>query len=101
MATGHLALTFKFVQEGDLWVGVCLELSTATDADTLEQVREDLQKLVQEHLEIYEEEGKLDEFLEWCCVIPEPAPVDPESIRLEQFHVQVGTKDPAETQAGG
>lgn len=99
MTTGHLALTLKFSQEGDQWVGVCLELSTSTYGDTFEEVREDLQALVREHMEIYEEEGKLDEFLEWCCVIPEPAPVDPASIRLEQFHIQVGAKDPAETQA--
>ena len=101
MTTGHLALTLKFFHEEDQWVGVCLELSTSTYGDTFEEVRDDLQTLVREHLEIYEEEGKLDEFLEWCCVIPEPAPVDPASIRLEQFHVQVGAKDPAETQAGG
>ena len=101
MASGHIDLTFKFSQEGDQWVGACLELSTSTDADTLEQAREDIQLVVRDILEFYEGRGELEEYLFQCGVIPHPVPVDPESILLEKVQLHVGAKDPAESQAGG
>lgn len=101
MTAGNLALTFKFFREDDQSVRICMELSTSTFADTTEEVREDLHELVQEHLELNAGKGKLEEFIEWCSVIPQSAPVDPASILLEQFNLPVGMKDPAETPFGG
>ena len=101
MMPSYIVLTYQFSQEGDQWVGVCLELSTSTDADTLEQAREDIQLVVRDILEFYEERGELEEYLFQCGVIPHPAPVDPASILLEKVQLHVGAKDPAETQAGG
>ena len=101
MTPGYIALTYKFFQDGGQWVGACLELNTGTDADTLEQAREDIQLVVRDILEFYQERGELEEYLFQCGVVPQPSPVDPESILLEKVQLHVGAKDAAETQAGG
>ena len=101
MASGHIDLTLKFFQDGDLWIGVCLELNTSTYGDSFEEVKEDLQAQVRELLEVCEEAGELEEKLFLSGVVPRPEPVDPESIHIEQFHLNLGAKNPAETPAGG
>ena len=42
-----LLLTFDFLEEAGQWVGVCRELGTAAQSDTLEQAREQLREAVE------------------------------------------------------
>ena len=42
-----LLLTFDFLEEAGQWVGICRELGTAAQSDTLAQVREELREAVE------------------------------------------------------
>ena len=42
-----LLLTFDFLEEAGDWAGICLELGTAAQSDTPEQVREELREAVE------------------------------------------------------
>ena len=59
---GYVDLTLKYEFEEDQWVGVCLELSTSTFGDTLEEVKDDLTQLVIEHLNLLEDAGERERF---------------------------------------
>ena len=59
---GYVDLTLKYEFEEEQWVGVCLELSTSTFGDTLQEVQDDLTQLVIEHLELLEESGERERF---------------------------------------
>lgn len=61
---GYVDLTLKYEFEEEQWVGVCLELSTSTFGDTLEEVQNDLTRLVIEHLNLLEEAGERERFFE-------------------------------------
>ena len=61
---GYVDLTLKYEFEEGQWVGVCLELSTSTFADTLEEVQESLAQLVSEHLTLLEDAGETERFFE-------------------------------------
>ena len=59
---GYVDLTLKYEFEEEQWVGVCLELSTSTFADTLEEVQNNLTQLVIEHLNLLEDAGERERF---------------------------------------
>ena len=61
---GYVDLTLKYEFEEDQWVGVCLELSTSTFGDTLEEVKDDLTQLVIEHLNLLEDASERERFFE-------------------------------------
>lgn len=64
MASKYVTLTLSFEQEGDVWVGDCLELGTSTYADTLDACEDELRELVVEHLNVLEEIGERAAFFE-------------------------------------
>jgi len=55
---GYIVLTFEFHKEGQMWVGECRELGTATDGRSLEKVEEELLELVALDLNGLEEIGE-------------------------------------------
>ena len=61
---GYVTLTLKFQVEGDVWVGECLDLSTSTYADTLEECQEALDELVETHMDVMDEVGERDRFFD-------------------------------------
>lgn len=63
VVTEVLILTAEFDREGDQWTGECLELGTATCADTLEDVRKELYELVGLHVNGVDDMGHIEEFL--------------------------------------
>ena len=64
--TGYIVLTFQFEHEDDVWVGKCVELGTATWAESLTQLEEELRDLVGLHLVTLEKNGQLGQvFEEW------------------------------------
>lgn len=70
MASGYVAFTLSFQREGDQWVGECLETSTSTFAESLEDCQEELRELVIDHLDILEEVGERElSFQEWGITI--------------------------------
>ena len=76
MAMKYAALTFSFEREGDVWVGVCLELGTSTYADTLEECQSELLEFVEAHIDVLEEIGERDRFFQkWGITLQDtPAP---------------------------
>ncbi len=59
---GYVDLTLKYELEEGQWVGVCLELSTSTFGDSLEEVQDSLTRLVAEHLNLLENAGERERF---------------------------------------
>ena len=65
-ATVYIVLTFQFEHEDDVWVGKCVELGTATWAESLTQLEGELRDLVGLHLVTLEENGQMGQVLdEW------------------------------------
>ena len=63
---GYVVLTFRFEPDDDGWFGKCVELGTATSAESLAQLEEELRDLVGLHLVTLEETGRLGQvFDEW------------------------------------
>lgn len=58
----YIILTVKFQKEGDVWTAQCLELGTATDADSLEEAEEAIEEAILLHLEGIEEAGERERF---------------------------------------
>ena len=79
---GYVELTSKFNQEGNKWVGVCLELGTSTYAKTLERVRSDLHKLIVEHVNLLEEAGERERFFNEHNIVFHRAKPIPREIRI-------------------
>ncbi len=79
---GHVILTLQYSREGSNWVGVCLELSTSTFADTLEQCQQELTELVAEHLNVLEETGQRERFFNEWGIKLHPANTSPKEIVL-------------------
>ena len=67
-----LILTAEFGQEGDQWVGECVELGTATCSDTLEGVRRELNELIVLHVNEVDRLGFAKEFFSERGVKPLP-----------------------------
>ena len=64
--TRYVVLTFLFEPEDDGWFGKCVELGTATWAESLAQLEEELRDLVGLHLVTLEETGRLGQvFDKW------------------------------------
>ena len=58
----YAILTFQFHKEGQLWVGTCQELGTATDGRSLQRVEAELAELVNLHLDALEDAGERERF---------------------------------------
>jgi hypothetical protein len=58
-----IILTLDFHKEGNSWVGVCLELGTATDDPDLETARKELLENVSLQLEGAEDLGHVENYL--------------------------------------
>ena len=77
----YVVLTFQFEKREDnqRWLAQCLELGTATDAETLEQAQTELIDLVELHLNALEEHHERDKFFQEnnipMYVLPPPRPV--------------------------
>ena len=82
MASKYVALTLSFEREGDVWVGVCLELGTSTFADTLEECQSELQEFVEENLNLLEEVGERDRFFKKWGITLRSAPDTPEQFTI-------------------
>ena len=63
-----VALTGIYTLEADRWVGVCEQLGTPAFAETLEQVRSELQDAVQLQLNKVERLADVREYLEESAV---------------------------------
>lgn len=59
-----IVLTFEFCEEAGQWVGLCLELGTSAFADTLEQVRLELQEAVELQLNEMERLAQVKDYLD-------------------------------------
>ena len=63
---GYVVVNLKFEQEGNKWVGTCVELGTSTYSRSLKRTQEDLGTLVLEHLDLLEGVGERERFFkEW------------------------------------
>lgn len=60
--TEYVVLTLQFERADGGWVGTCIELSTSTSGDTLDEVQEALHDLVTLHLNTLEEVGERRRF---------------------------------------
>ena len=58
-----ILLTIDFKEESGQWLAECLELGTATHADTLEEVRREILEFVTLQLDGVEELGFMEEYL--------------------------------------
>ena len=77
MASKYVALTLSFEREGDVWVGVCLELGTSTYADTLEECQSELLEFVEAHIDVLEEIGERDRFFQKWGITLQDTPDPP------------------------
>jgi len=59
---GLVVLHTKYQQEKGLWLGECLELGTATFADTFEEIQSELNEMILLHLQGLEDVGTRDSF---------------------------------------
>ena len=82
MASKYVALTLSFEREGDVWVGVCLELGTSTFADTLEECQSELLEFVEENLNLLEEVGERDRFFKKWGITVRSKPDAPEHFTI-------------------
>ena len=82
MASKYVALTLSFEREGDVWVGVCLELGTSTFADTLEECQSELLEFVEENLNLLEEVGERDRFFKKWGITLQDTPVPPAHLTI-------------------
>ena len=62
--TEYVVLTFRFEPEDGGWFGKCVELGTATWAESLAQLEEELRDLVGLHLVTLEETGQLGQLFD-------------------------------------
>ena len=60
----YVVFAIKVEEEGDVWVGTCLELGTSTFADTLDECLDEIESLVGDHLNTLEALGKRERFFQ-------------------------------------
>ena len=77
MASKYVPLTLSFEREGDVWVGICLEMGTSTFADTLEECQSELHEFVEENLNLLEEVGERDRFFQEWEIATQDTPAPP------------------------
>jgi predicted RNase H-like HicB family nuclease len=99
MASGYVVLTLTFSREDDQWIGECEELGVGTFGDSLDEVRAELEELVQLDLNGLEAIGERERFFAEHGIelfsIDEPAPsreysLQPDGCLLEPKRVIVG-----------
>lgn len=57
-SVGHIRLTFKAYRDGNQWTAECLELGTASCADSMEGAFDALAEATELYLETLEDEGE-------------------------------------------
>ena len=57
-SVGHIRLTFKAYRDGEQWTAECLELGTASCADSMEGAFDALAEATELYLETLEDEGE-------------------------------------------
>ena len=77
MASKYVPLTLSFEREGDVWVGICLEMGTSTFADTLEECQAELREFVEEHIDVLEEIGERERFFQKWGITTQDTPAPP------------------------
>ena len=77
-------LTFDFEQEGERWVGICLELGTSTFSNSLQEIREELLECVELQLNEVSRLGFTADYLQEnrVRVIPAPSQADENAFAL-------------------
>ena len=60
---GYIEVTVRFFKEGDQWTAQCVELGTATCADTLEEAETAIEDMVHLHLDALGDVGERQKFL--------------------------------------
>lgn len=60
---GYIEVTVRFYEEGDQWTAECVELGTATCADTLPEAQVAINEMVLLHLDALEDVGACEDFL--------------------------------------
>ena len=60
---GYIEVTVLFFKEGDQWTAQCVELGTATCADTLEEAETAIEDMVHLHLDALGDVGERQKFL--------------------------------------
>ncbi|HZP95370.1 MAG TPA: hypothetical protein VFC31_03405 [Candidatus Limnocylindria bacterium] len=61
-AVSKVVLTVRFTQDGDQWLAECVELGTATYADSFEDVQAEIAELIELHLSTLEQTGQRAKF---------------------------------------
>ncbi len=87
---GYIVLTVRFAKEGDQWTAECLELGTATCADTFEEIQEAIRAMISLHLNGLEDVGTRKAFFRKHNIRirrnpPSPRPRRPVSVRLDEY----------------
>lgn len=62
-AGGYIEVTIRFFKEGKQWTAQCVELGTATCADTLEDAQVAIDDMIELHLNSLEQLGICEAFL--------------------------------------
>ncbi len=71
-ADRSLVVTLRYWREDDFWVGKCDELGVSTFDPSLDTLVSELQEMAEDHLDLLQETGSLDDFLERFGINPEP-----------------------------
>lgn len=85
---GYIMTNFVFYEEGDYWLGECLELGTATFGHTLKEAKERLEEAVLLHINTLEDVGERARFftehnIKFYSYKP----------RIRSFHVSTSPRD--------
>ena len=78
---GFTLLTTDFTQDKGKWVGICLELGTATQADSLDAVQNELHELIDLQLNGMVELGYNEEYLAIQGIRLHPVPSIPQTTK--------------------
>jgi predicted RNase H-like HicB family nuclease len=74
---GYIILTLRIEREDTQWTAECVELGTATHADSLEAASTEIRELIGLHLEALEEMGERDRFFLEHGIAVRPVPLVP------------------------
>ena len=79
---GFIAVTYEYHKEGDIWVGICKEIGTATSHKSRKELEKELNELVVLHLNCLEKLGERERFFKENNIkLHEKKPVT-ETVRL-------------------
>ncbi len=82
MTAGYVTVSLCYYREEGQWLGECLELGTATFAESLEQCQEGLEELVVVDLEVLEEIGERERFFQQWGIVAHPTRETPEQLTI-------------------